>query len=108
MGTAQAETECAVVRFLSYYRDIYERRQFVRDRTEGLDHRNPNANSQTFKTISALKGITRYMGFVWKPQFPNNVIFAKAPAEFQVRGFDPALLRTVDVFGTPGSMARYW
>jgi 6-pyruvoyltetrahydropterin/6-carboxytetrahydropterin synthase len=34
-------------------------------------------------------------------------IFDQALSAFQAQGIDPALLRAVEVFETPGSMARY-
>jgi 6-pyruvoyltetrahydropterin/6-carboxytetrahydropterin synthase len=65
----------------------------LRDITGELDHHNLNDNP-FFQNDPSAERIARY-------------IFDRARAGLRDRGLDPAILHAVDVFETPGSMARY-
>jgi 6-pyruvoyltetrahydropterin/6-carboxytetrahydropterin synthase len=58
-----------------------------------LDHHNLN-DILWFQNDPSAERIARY-------------IFDKVQAKFQARELNPALLQAVEVFETPGSMARY-
>jgi 6-pyruvoyltetrahydropterin/6-carboxytetrahydropterin synthase len=68
-------------------------KKILRDITGELDHHNLN-DIPRFQNDPSAERIARY-------------IFDRALPEFLARGLDPALLRAVEVFETPGSMARY-
>jgi 6-pyruvoyltetrahydropterin/6-carboxytetrahydropterin synthase len=68
-------------------------KKMLRDITGELDHHNLN-DVPWFQHDPSAERIARY-------------IFDKAVSGFQSAGLDPALLWAVDVFETPGSMARY-
>jgi 6-pyruvoyltetrahydropterin/6-carboxytetrahydropterin synthase len=122
MYTARVEADFAAAHFLSHYRGKCENlhghnyrirlwvrgtgldeggmladfgvlKELLRGITGELDHRNLNDNP-CFQNDPSAERIARY-------------IFEEALAEFQARGLDPALLYAVDVFETPGNMARY-
>jgi 6-pyruvoyltetrahydropterin/6-carboxytetrahydropterin synthase len=122
MYIARVETDFAAAHFLSHYRGKCENlhghnyrvrlwargteldeggmlidfgvlKELLRGIAGELDHHNLNDNPH-FQNDPSAERIARY-------------IFEKALAGFQDRGLDPALLHAVDVFETPGSMARY-
>jgi 6-pyruvoyltetrahydropterin/6-carboxytetrahydropterin synthase len=68
-------------------------KKLLRSITGELDHGNLN-DIPWFQNDPSAERIARY-------------IFDKTLAGFQAKGLDPALLWAVDVFETPGSMARY-
>jgi 6-pyruvoyltetrahydropterin/6-carboxytetrahydropterin synthase len=122
MYSARVEADFAAAHFLSHYRGKCENlhghnyrirlwvrgkgldeggmlvdfgvlKELLRDITGELDHRNLNDNDY-FQNDPSAERIARY-------------IFEKALGGFQGRGLNPALLHAVDVFESPGSMARY-
>jgi 6-pyruvoyltetrahydropterin/6-carboxytetrahydropterin synthase len=68
-------------------------KKILRDIIAGLDHHNLN-DIPWFRQDPSAERIARY-------------IFDQAVAGFHTGGLDPGLLWAVDVFETPGSMARY-
>jgi 6-pyruvoyltetrahydropterin/6-carboxytetrahydropterin synthase len=68
-------------------------KNILRDALAVLDHNNLN-DIEHFKNDPSAERIARY-------------IFDEVFKRFSSRGLDTALLYAVDVFETPGSMARY-
>jgi 6-pyruvoyltetrahydropterin/6-carboxytetrahydropterin synthase len=122
MYTARVEADFAAAHFLSHYRGKCENlhghnyrvrlwvrgkdldeggmladfgvlKELLRNITGELDHQNLNDKAH-FQNDPSAERIARY-------------IFEKALTGLRARGLDPALLHAVDVFETPGSMARY-
>jgi 6-pyruvoyltetrahydropterin/6-carboxytetrahydropterin synthase len=122
MYTVRVEADFAAAHFLSHYRGKCENlhghnyrirlwargkeldeggmlvdfgliREILKAITGELDHHNLN-EFPWFQNDPSAERIARY-------------IFDRALEDFQVRGIEPALLQAVEVFETPGSMARY-
>jgi 6-pyruvoyltetrahydropterin/6-carboxytetrahydropterin synthase len=122
MYTVRVEADFAAAHFLSHYRGKCENlhghnyrvrlwvrgkeldeggmlidfgiiREILREITGELDHHNLN-DMHWFQNDPSAERIARY-------------IFDKALTGFQARGLNQDLLQAVEVFETPGSMARY-
>ncbi|MDR1099615.1 MAG: 6-carboxytetrahydropterin synthase QueD [Treponema sp.] len=122
MYTVRVEADFAAAHFLSHYRgkcenlhghnyrvrlwvrgkeldpggmlvDFGALKEILRHITGELDHSNLNERL-CFQNDPSAERIARY-------------IFDKALSRFQAQGIDPALLQAVEVFETPGSMARF-